>query len=107
MVVTGPSTASFRAPVRLPRGRYRFEGRVRTTGVEAVRDTKGEGAGVRISGTQQPRKNHVSGDRGWTLVFYEFDLASVETEVTLVAELRASRGTAEFDKDSLRVFPVD
>ncbi len=103
----GPDAASFRAPVRLPRGRYRFEGRLRTTSVESVRDDKGEGAGLRISGTQQPRRNHVSGDRGWTVVAYDFELASVETEVVLVAELRASRGTAEFDKDSLRVIPVE
>jgi hypothetical protein len=102
----GPDAASFRSVVRLPAGRYRFEGRVRTTGVESVRDNKGEGAGLRISGSTQPRKNRVSGNRGWTAVAYEFEVAGEGSEVTLVAELRASRGLAEFDRSSLRVVPV-
>lgn len=102
----GPVPASFRASVRLPRGRYRFEGRVRTTGVQAVRDDKGEGAGLRISGTTQARRNHLAGTRGWTPVSYGFELAEDGAEVTLVAELRASRGRAEFDRNSLKVVPI-
>jgi hypothetical protein len=33
-------------------------------------------------------------------------VAGEGSEVTLVAELRASRGLAEFDRSSLRVVPV-
>lgn len=107
ITANGSGSPSFRSTVRLPRGRYRFEGRVRTIGVESVRDEKGEGAGLRISGSDQPRRNHLSGDKGWTVLAYDFELASVETEITLVAELRASRGMAEFDRGSLRVLPME
>lgn len=102
----GSEASSYRAPVRLPGGRYRFEGRVRTMGVAASSDRKGEGAGLRISGSVQPRGNSVSGDRGWTPVAYEFEVAGEEGEVVLVVELRASRGRAEFDRGSLRVVPM-
>lgn len=101
----GESTASFRARVLLPRGRYRFEGRLRTIRVRGLRDARGEGAGLRISGSPQVRANAMVGDRDWTWVAYDFELAGQGATVVLVAELRAHRGVVEFDRDSLKVVP--
>lgn len=101
----GPSSSSFRGSVQLPRGRYRFEGRLRTGRVRGLRDERGEGAGLRISGSPQTRVNALVGDRDWTWVAYDFELAGDGTRVVLVAELRGSRGWVEFDRDSLKVVP--
>jgi hypothetical protein len=101
----GASSASFRGTVRLPRGRYRFEGRLRSGRVRGLRDDVGEGAGLRISGSPRTRANALVGDRDWTWVAYDFDLAGDGTTVVLVAELRGSRGWVEFDRDSLKVVP--
>jgi spore coat protein H len=101
---TGHSIASWRATVLLDPGKYRLEGRVRTAGVAAIKDEKGEGAGLRISGSQQ-RSNHASGDTSWTELGYEFSLPA-EDEVVLIAELRASKGEAWFDRESLKLVRV-
>lgn len=97
------SNASWRSDVKLKQGRYRFEGRVRTNGVQAVRDDKGEGAGLRVAGMSTPRANKLAGDAGWTSLSCDFEVPSPEATVTLVCELRATRGNAWFDVDSLRV----
>lgn len=106
IVANRPSTASWRAELRLKAGRYRFEGKARTAGVEVVRDEKGEGAGLRLSGESQSRQNQLGGDSDWTTLSHEFEVAPPEAAVILVAELRARRGRAWFDRDSLRVVPV-
>ncbi len=100
------STASWRTTLRLKQGRYRFEGRARGTGIQAVTDDKGEGAGLRISGSASPRLNKLVGDAGWTALAYEFDVPDAEREVVLVCELRARKGRAQFDTQSLRVVPL-
>jgi hypothetical protein len=106
IAASGHSTASWRSDVSLKPGRYRFEGRVRTNGVEAVRDDKGEGAGLRVSGGAAPRANKLEGDRTWTPLSYEFEVPPGEATVTLVCELRASRGQAWFELESLQVVPL-
>jgi spore coat protein CotH len=100
------STASWRATVRVQAGRYRLEGKVRGAGIQAVRDDKGEGAGLRVSGFAKPRANKPTGDAGWTPLAYEFEVKEADREVTCVCELRATKGQVLFDRDSLRVVPL-
>jgi hypothetical protein len=87
---SGHSFASWRQRVRLAQGKYRFEARMRTLGVEPIADEKGRGAGLRISGVN--RQNSLSGDSEWQQVHYDFEVADEVGEVELVAELRATRG---------------
>jgi len=99
--------ASWRANVLLEEGRYRLEGRARTTGVVPLKDDKkGEGAGLRISGSQQPRGNKLTGDNDWQTLAYEFDAAAPDDEVDLVCELRATEGEVWFDINSLRLVRI-
>ena len=98
----GHTIASWRAKVLLDPGRYRLVGRIRTAGLAAIKDAKGEGAGLRISGSQQPRPNHAGGDTGWKAVAYEFRVPGQE-EVTLIAEARATKGDVWFDASSLKL----
>lgn len=100
------SDASWRGEVKLQAGRYRFEGRVRTKGVQATQDEKGGGAGLRISSFAQVKTSRLDGDADWTLLAYDFDVPAPAATVTLVCELRARRGQVWFDVDSLRVIPV-
>jgi hypothetical protein len=97
----GQSMASWRARVLLEGGDYRFEGLVRTAGVAAIKDEKGEGAGVRIS--MQSRSNRAAGNTSWQKVQHDFSVASSQDEVVLVCELRASKGEAWFDVESLKL----
>jgi spore coat protein CotH len=99
-------TASWRTTLRLKPGRYRFEGQARGSGIQAIRDDKGEGAGLRISGSAGPRANKLSGDTGWSNLVYEFAVADSERDVVFVCELRARKGQAQFDERSLRVQPL-
>lgn len=87
---SGQTLASWRQRVLLPQGKYRFEARMRTLGVEPIADEKGRGAGLRISGTN--RENALAGDSEWQQPHYDFEIADEEGEVELVAELRAAKG---------------
>jgi len=100
------STASWRATIRVKAGRYRLEGKARGTGIEAVRDDKGEGAGLRVSGSTQPRPNKLTGDTGWTALAYEFEVKEADRDIMCVCELRATKGQVFFDLESLRLVPV-
>ncbi|MBC8003756.1 MAG: CotH kinase family protein [Opitutaceae bacterium] len=95
-------SASWRARVPLPAGRYRFEGNIQTSHVPKSND---DGAVLRISGAQTTGLKRLAGDAGWTPLHFDFDLAN-EQEVVLVCELRASRGEAAFDLGSLRIVRV-
>ncbi len=98
----GNCTASWRAKVLLEGGSYRFEGLARCAHVTPTRDDqKGEGAGLRISGTAQPRANKLAGDSPWMRLDFEFEVASPLDSIELVCELRATQGEAWFDTDSL------
>lgn len=89
----GQTSASWRFPVVLDPGKYRFEAQVKSAGVAASSDQSGKGAGLRISGGQ--RTNAIDGDSPWKVLSYEFETPG--GEVRLVAELRATRGEAWFD----------
>jgi hypothetical protein len=104
IIANQASTASWRTRLKLKAGNYRLEARARTSGVQATRDDKGEGAGIRIS-NGPGRTNHLAGDTGWTRLAYDFKVQEPEAEVTLVCELRASRGRAAFDLQSLQLLP--
>ncbi len=101
---TSPTTASWRTRVLLAAGHYRFEASAKTASVVPVTDAqKGEGAGIRISGSQTPRPNKLTGDAAWQSLAYEFDVALPMDEVQLVCELRASKGDVWFDAESLKL----
>jgi hypothetical protein len=60
------------------------------------------GAGLRVS--QQSAERKVLGTTDWNTVIYEFDVGSGIQDIELVCELRAAKGEAWFDADSLRLF---
>jgi hypothetical protein len=103
IAANGNSGASWRSTVTLDPGKYRFSALAQTAKLVAMRDQKGEGAGIRISGTQEPRRNHLAGDMAWTPIQYEFDVVGVQSQVILVCELRAQRGEVWFDASSLKL----
>jgi hypothetical protein len=100
----GESTASFRKPITLEPGKYRFEAQVRTAGVVPVQSSSGEGAGLRISGSQRNGSNALKGDSPWTRLSYEFDAPG--GDVVLVAELRATKGEVLFERESFQLVRV-
>ncbi|MCS6774904.1 MAG: CotH kinase family protein [Chloroherpetonaceae bacterium] len=107
LIAAGPGgrcVASWRTRVPLTAGRYRFEARVRTEGVQALREPPGTGAGIRISGVS--RANGLEGTTGWTRIAHEFEVLAPTQEVELVAELRAAAGRAFFEINSLRLVRV-
>ena len=97
----GDTTASYRKSVNLEAGRYRFEARTRTRGVEPGDDESGEAAGVRISGAKRHGQNAARGDTAWQTLGFDFETDG--GSVILVAELRAKAGEVWFDKSSLRL----
>lgn len=100
----GDSNASWRKPITLEPGKYRFEALVRTAGVVPAGASSGEGAGLRISGGSRGGDNALKGDTAWKPVSFEFTASG--GEVVLVAELRASKGDVWFDKDSLQLVRI-
>jgi hypothetical protein len=75
----------------------------RTAGVKPVRDEQGEGAGLRISGSEEPRDNGLKGDKDWTRLEYKFVVEAPGDDIALVCELRALKGEAWFDADSAKL----
>jgi hypothetical protein len=102
-----PCVASWRARLVLQPGQYRFEGQLRTAALLPIRDEKGEGAGLRISGSPQARTNQVSGDALWTRSAHEFHVELGREAIELVCEIRAAKGEVWFDNDSLRLVRQD
>jgi spore coat protein H len=96
-----PRSISWRTRVLLDAGQYRFEGRIKTAGVGGYRSERGEGAGLRISGS--PRPNRLSKDSDWKLVSFNFPVEGFTREVELVCELSAAKGDAWFDLNSLKL----
>jgi hypothetical protein len=87
--------------VLLPRGRYRFVARVRTEGVIPIPDDQAGGAGIRLAGTG--RADEVVGTTPWRTLIQEFAVREDQRLVELILELRARRGRAWFDQESLRL----
>jgi hypothetical protein len=100
--------------VQLEPGRYRFEGRVRSQGVVPDAGDRRGGAGLRISERRFTQK--LTNDNGWTDLVFDFEIQGAPTQfgfagqieealtsVELLCELRAAKGQAWFDRDSLRL----
>lgn len=102
---TGPSKqciASWRREVVLPKGKYEFQGLIRTDAIATKPDAnKGSGAGLRISGGT--RTNSLTGTADWKLQKHTFEVTQDNQSVVLVAELRATAGAAMFDASSLKL----
>lgn len=92
---------SWRLPVWLPPGKYRFEGVAKTTGVLGLPSRTGSGAGVRVLGNS--RGSGMQRSQDWTTVKHGFVVHEGGEWLELVAELRAFSGTAYFDADTLRL----
>ena len=92
---------SWRTRVLLEEGHYALEGRMQTRGVAADPRDRRAGAGLRVSGKSAEHKT--LGDTAWNAVVYEFDVPIGIQDVELVCELRASKGEAWFDSESLRL----
>ena len=98
---------SWRLRLPLEAGRYRFEGVAKAKEVATtVADGKALGAGLRISGATEPRKNQLTGSTGWEKLAYEFEVASGPLDVDLVCELRGGKGEVWFEAESLRLVRV-
>jgi spore coat protein H len=106
-IVAGPVTsASWRAKVLLPRGRYQFEATAKTSGVEPLPFGKNHGVMLRVVGAKAARPQPLLGDEPWSPLSTRFEVTEREAEIELVCELRARKGTAWFDAGSLRLVRV-
>lgn len=102
-IQAGPrTTASWRTSVRLPPGRYRFEGRVRTDKIRRLAFGDSQGAALRLWSPASVRSPAAPLDSEGHDLRLEFELAR-EANVYLGCEVRASAGEAWFEKKSLRV----
>ncbi len=99
----GPVTsASWRAKVLLPAGRYRFEGTASTKGVEPLNFGKNKGARLRVIGVSGVQSANLLGNQDWKVLRVEFQVGA-QQEVELVCELRARAGEVWFELGSLRL----
>ena len=87
--------------VHLKQGRYRFSGNMLTQGVTVVAQDARGGAGLRASGAQTPQR--VRGSQKWKPFFVDFTVELPVKEVELGCEMRAAKGMAMFDVNSLRL----
>jgi spore coat protein H len=103
----GPVTsASWRSKVILPPGKYRFEGVVRTLDVAPLSFGKNHGAALRVAHAGATGVSRWIGTQTWKDGAVSFELTR-EQEIELVCELRASRGQAWFDVNSLRLHRLE
>ncbi|MCI0745150.1 MAG: CotH kinase family protein [Verrucomicrobia subdivision 3 bacterium] len=96
-----PGQCSWRSSVLLDPGNYRFEAKIKTAGVGSFRNERGDGAGLRKSGSRRSRG--LLGDSDWKLTTYDFSVQDVAQDVVLVCELTALKGEAWFDLNSLKL----
>ena len=64
-------------------------------------DESGEGAGLRISGGSRKGQNALTGNSPWKKLGFEFEANGAD--VVLVAEVRATKGEAWFQVESLQI----
>lgn len=98
----GGATGSYRSRVSLDPGSYRFEGEIRVSGV--VPANNGGGACLRTS-TRRGRRQF-TGDGDWRKFSCEFQIENPR-DIEFICELRALKGEAWFDTDTLRLVPVE
>lgn len=97
----GPVIAHWTSRTWLERGRYRFEGRIRTRDLTQIAGDRRGGASLRSS--HRPVGERVSGSQDWSPMRFEFEVLDPLNEIQLRCEVRANGGLAEFDRESLRV----
>jgi hypothetical protein len=102
IATSGQASSSWRAKAQLPAGHYRFEGKVRVSGVKPLGFGAHHGAGLRIGGHER-QCNDLIGDSAWVRLVEHFNINPSGAEVEFICELRASEGEAWFDCSSLRV----
>jgi spore coat protein H len=90
---------SWRTYVLLEEGRYQFTGRVQTDNL-GTNNVSRAGVSLRISGEKEPVMTVNAPE--WTTLSYEFEVRGLR-DIELVCEFRASRGSAEFDRSSLKL----
>jgi spore coat protein H len=95
------SSSSWRTRVVLGSGRYQFAGRMRLKDVVIEDGDARGGAGLRISKGNMPKK--LTGTADWKDYQYTFTVTEESADVELVCELRAVKGEAWFDLNSLRI----
>ncbi len=100
------SLASWRTTVLLPRGRYRFEDRVRVAGVEPLASGTRSGARLRVGGSARETAS-LTGDSAWQTLAADFEVGQPLAKVELICELRARAGEVWFDLPALRVLRID
>jgi hypothetical protein len=106
-IETGPSNncvASFRTKIRLGKGVYKIEAKVKPTGVRPISGDKSPGAGIRVSGVE--RQNRAAGTTGWQGLTQTIEVTEDLKEIELVAELRSVAGGVVFDVSTMRVVKV-
>ena len=125
----GPQPAQ--AIVWLEAGYYRLEGRVRAKGVKPSSGDRSAGAGFRVISQRKPTdgvnwdwfpyresrdyatrgemaspngsNDRLIGDSDWKTIGYDFELHQPMADLQLFCELRADKGEAWFDPDSIRL----
>jgi len=93
------SYGSWRTQVLLEDGMYQLTGRVKTENLSTNTTSRG-GVSIRISGDREPKMLASAPD--WTTLRYDFEVSGM-LDMELVCELRASKGSAQFDPGSLKL----
>jgi hypothetical protein len=90
--------ASYRSALSLAPGRYQFVCMAKAAGVLPIESgTNGSGAGIRVG--NGPRTNQLIGTTQWTRLDFIFTVDQLK-KVELIAELRAAKGSVQFDAAS-------
>jgi len=105
IAVAGATAALWKTTALIPRGRYRFEGRVKVANVQPLPYGVHHGAGLRIRGAKRQTES-ITGDSSWRLLAMDFQVEPAAEEVEFICELRAQAGKAWFDLSSLRVLKI-
>lgn len=111
---SGSAVGSWFTRLKLEPGRYRFEGRMKSTGVVPDPGDRKAGAGLRVTGRTFESKTPP--DQDWTTVAYEFEvrggdgpggfmgpISDATPTLELSCHLRAAKGEALFERGSLRL----
>lgn len=101
IIAENSSAMSWRTTIQLLPGKYRFEALAKCKGVIATNDAKGRGTDLRVSGNQTKAEQFLEGDSDWKPVSITFE--SSGGDAILVAELRAAKGEAWFQAESLQL----
>jgi hypothetical protein len=102
IAAAGDAVASWRTTARLPRGSYRFEGRVRIANVQPLPYGIHHGAGLRVRGRTRT-DDAVTGEAAWRMLAADFHVEPATEVVEFICEVRARSGEAWFELSALRV----